>query len=219
MLSAMRPPRQGDRSANHPLGGSRRTGPGPPALRPPRPRRPVVKQHSSNAQTTGRRNAATEADLVFSSSRTTVTSYRRITCNGRPPAIFGPDAAGLPLTGAPSKKYAGYVRCPFGHRRTSYDTGNTNMPHDTIERSSAALPADAAQPGAPPGAPPGAHPGAHPGAPAQHRPGYLLGGITGKGFMPGKSGNPKGRSKERTMKEDIRRILAEIRPGSSQGNT
>lgn len=35
----------------------------------------------------------------------------------------------------------------------------------------------------------------------------LVGGITGKGFMPGKSGNPGGRPKGRTILSEIHRIL------------
>jgi len=46
------------------------------------------------------------------------------------------------------------------------------------------------------------------------RPGYMLGGITGKGFMPGKSGHPSGRPKGRSIEEDLRRIMAEIPEGS-----
>lgn len=36
-----------------------------------------------------------------------------------------------------------------------------------------------------------------------------LGGCTGKGFMPGQSGNPSGRPKEKTIKERVRDWLEE----------
>ena len=39
--------------------------------------------------------------------------------------------------------------------------------------------------------------------------GKLLGGITGKGFMPGVSGNPEGRPKQKTIKEMVREWLDE----------
>ena len=51
--------------------------------------------------------------------------------------------------------------------------------------------------------------------PRHLRPGYLPGGITGKGFTPGKSGNPNGRPKKRTLEEDLRRILKEVPAGSA----
>ena len=51
------------------------------------------------------------------------------------------------------------------------------------------------------------------GAPAPPNSGGRLGGITGKGFMPGQSGNPKGRPKKRTLAEDVCAILAEFPAG------
>ena len=42
---------------------------------------------------------------------------------------------------------------------------------------------------------------------------YQLGGRSGKGFMPGQSGNPAGRPKKPTLKETIERILSEELPG------
>lgn len=42
--------------------------------------------------------------------------------------------------------------------------------------------------------------------------GKMLGGITGKGFMPGQSGNSSGRPKGETMKEFARRFLASMSP-------
>ena len=47
------------------------------------------------------------------------------------------------------------------------------------------------------------------------RAGYMLGGVTGKGFMPGQSGNPSGKAKRRTIEDDLRRILAEVPAGGS----
>ncbi|MGH2505890.1 MAG: DUF5681 domain-containing protein [Gemmatimonadales bacterium] len=37
----------------------------------------------------------------------------------------------------------------------------------------------------------------------------LLGGITGKGFMPGQSGNPSGRPKKKAITEMYERLLEE----------
>ena len=37
----------------------------------------------------------------------------------------------------------------------------------------------------------------------------LLGGITGKGFMPGQSGNPGGRPKKKSITELYEKLLAE----------
>jgi hypothetical protein len=42
---------------------------------------------------------------------------------------------------------------------------------------------------------------------------YQLGGRSGKGFMPGQSGNPAGRPKKPTLKETIERLLQEELPG------
>jgi len=47
----------------------------------------------------------------------------------------------------------------------------------------------------------------------RNNPDYKLGGRTGKGFMPGQSGNPAGRPKKPTLKETIERILDEELPG------
>lgn len=41
------------------------------------------------------------------------------------------------------------------------------------------------------------------------QPEKLLGGITGKGFMPGQSGNPSGRPKKRPITEIYEAILAD----------
>lgn len=47
--------------------------------------------------------------------------------------------------------------------------------------------------------------------------GERLGGVTGKGFMPGRSGNPGGRPRTRFLVEAIRRIAAE--PNDASGRT
>lgn len=46
-----------------------------------------------------------------------------------------------------------------------------------------------------------------------------LGGITGKGWMPGKSGNPNGRPKKAPMADASREILLALAPGDPQGRT
>lgn len=46
------------------------------------------------------------------------------------------------------------------------------------------------------------------------RPDYRPGGRSGKGFMPGQSGNPAGRPKKPTLKEQIEAVLAETLPES-----
>src|SRR5437868_2070705 len=45
------------------------------------------------------------------------------------------------------------------------------------------------------------------------------GGVTGKGFMPGRSGNPAGRPKSLTLSEAYRKQLAEPVPGDPHGRT
>ena len=50
-------------------------------------------------------------------------------------------------------------------------------------------------------------------------PDYKLGGITGKGFFPGKSGNPDGRPKSKLLSEAYRTKLAELVPGDKDGRT
>jgi hypothetical protein len=44
---------------------------------------------------------------------------------------------------------------------------------------------------------------------SEHRAGYKLGGVTGKGFMPGRSGNPGGRPKGESITSTLRRLVAE----------
>jgi hypothetical protein len=45
--------------------------------------------------------------------------------------------------------------------------------------------------------------------------GKMLGGITGKGFMPGESGNPGGRAKGRTVLSRVREILEDEAEGQA----
>ena len=47
----------------------------------------------------------------------------------------------------------------------------------------------------------------------------LRGGITGKGFLPGKSGNPSGRPKSKLLSEAYRKKLGELVPGDPEGRT
>lgn len=43
-----------------------------------------------------------------------------------------------------------------------------------------------------------------------------VGGVTGKGFKPGQSGNPGGRPKGTSVTAELRRLLAEIPEGSEK---
>lgn len=47
------------------------------------------------------------------------------------------------------------------------------------------------------------------------RPDYKPGGVTGKGFMPGQSGNPGGRPKGRGVTAQLRRLLEELHNGKA----
>lgn len=44
----------------------------------------------------------------------------------------------------------------------------------------------------------------------------MLGGVTGKGFMPGKSGNPAGRPPGQSLKEFARQYLADLSPEAKE---
>ena len=48
---------------------------------------------------------------------------------------------------------------------------------------------------------------------APDRPGYRPGGVTGKGFRPGQSGNPGGRPKGRGVTAALRRLLEQLHNG------
>lgn len=50
-------------------------------------------------------------------------------------------------------------------------------------------------------------------------PDYKPGGVTGKGFVPGQSGNPSGRPKSKLLSEAYRAALAELIPGDKRGRT
>lgn len=47
----------------------------------------------------------------------------------------------------------------------------------------------------------------------------LLGGCTGKGFMPGQSGNPEGRPRTKKLTQMLLRRLDEAIPGDKKGRT
>jgi len=46
----------------------------------------------------------------------------------------------------------------------------------------------------------------------QRRSGKLLGGVTGKGFLPGKTGNPNGRPRTRGLVNALRASVSDISP-------
>jgi hypothetical protein len=46
----------------------------------------------------------------------------------------------------------------------------------------------------------------------QHRNGKLLGGITGKGFLPGQSGNPSGRAPSKGLINSLKLKILEVGP-------
>ena len=49
--------------------------------------------------------------------------------------------------------------------------------------------------------------------------GKILGGVTGKGFMPGQSGNPKGRPQRKPLTDAYLQLLSQPIPGDKDGRT